>query len=306
MKNMIRRFLVLILSYCLAFPVGAEQIFFYHTDSLGTPLAMTNSNGEKVWEADYMPFGEEYSVWSSSTDIENNKRFIGKEKDAETGFNYFGARYLSTNIGRFLAPDSVRAVDPQTGNFSGTILGNPQRQSLYAYALNNPYKYLDPDGEFVVIALALIGAIVYGNLMTPGVANTATNCDDIYAGPSPLEVTTKTFTGAAIGATVAADGVVAGASKIVQEATGIGGSKKGLGKNPFKGKTPKQIDKILKKKGFEPRGPDPLKGKGGYVNSKTGRSFHIDKANRYDEPPHVDVNRPRDYKGTLDKRKYGM
>ena len=46
---------------------------------------------------------------------------------------------------------------------------------------------------------------------------------------------------------------------------------KGLG-NPFKGRTAAEIDEMFKAKGFEPRGPDPLNGKGGYVNPKTGRS----------------------------------
>ena len=41
-----------------------------------------------------------------------------------------------------------------------------------------------------------------------------------------------------------------------------------------------------------------------YVNPDTGRSYHIDPANRFGEPPHVDVNRPKDYQGPLDKKKY--
>ena len=81
--------------------------------------------------------------------------------------------------------------------------------------------------------------------------------------------------------------------------------KTGLG-NPFKDKTPQQIDEMFKKKGFEPRGPDPVNGKGGYVNPKNGRSYHIDEANSFGEPPHVDVNRLRDYKGPLPKKKLPM
>ncbi|WP_027671346.1 polymorphic toxin type 37 domain-containing protein [Rheinheimera baltica] len=81
-------------------------------------------------------------------------------------------------------------------------------------------------------------------------------------------------------------------------------SGKGLG-NPFKNKTAKEIDKMFMDKGFRKSGPDPLNGYGGYVNPKTGRSYHIDpKENgKYREPNHVDVNRLRDYKGGLDKKK---
>ena len=76
--------------------------------------------------------------------------------------------------------------------------------------------------------------------------------------------------------------------------------------NPFKGKTPDEIDKALRAKGYDPRGPDPVSGKGGYVNPKTGRSLHIDPANSYGEPPHVDVNRPRGYNGSLPKKKFDL
>jgi hypothetical protein len=75
--------------------------------------------------------------------------------------------------------------------------------------------------------------------------------------------------------------------------------------NPFKGKTPQGIDTMFKQKGFEPRGLDPISGKGGYVNPKTGRSYHIDPGGVYrkgTESPHVDVNRPRG--SNLPKRKF--
>jgi hypothetical protein len=81
---------------------------------------------------------------------------------------------------------------------------------------------------------------------------------------------------------------------------------KGINPNPFKGKTAQEIDAMLKAKGYQPRGPDPLNGKGGYVNPETGRSYHIDSANSYGEPAHVDVNRPRGYNGPLDKSKFSM
>jgi len=83
----------------------------------------------------------------------------------------------------------------------------------------------------------------------------------------------------------------------------------GEGFNPFKGKTPQQIDEMFRAKGFEPRGPDPAAGKGGYVNPKTGRSYHIDPGGMYKrgpEAPHVDINRPRGYRGPLGKRKFPL
>lgn len=120
---------------------------FYHTDQTGTPLAVTDDAGRVIWRATYLPFGEEYSVTGP---LENNRRFIGKEKDVETGLTHIGARYLLGE--RFTSPDPVRLVDPTTGEINPTILADPQRLNLYAYGLNNPYRYIDPDGEFAVIA----------------------------------------------------------------------------------------------------------------------------------------------------------
>jgi RHS repeat-associated protein len=64
----------------------------------------------------------------------------GKERDAETGLDYFGARYMSAAQGRFTSPDRPFAdqnpLDPQSWN-------------LYSYARNNPLKFVDPTGEAI-------------------------------------------------------------------------------------------------------------------------------------------------------------
>jgi RHS repeat-associated protein len=66
-------------------------------------------------------------------------RFTGKERDAETGLDFFGARYFSGAQGRFSSPDpllsSGRPWDPQSWN-------------RYAYGLNNPLRYTDPTGLY--------------------------------------------------------------------------------------------------------------------------------------------------------------
>jgi len=63
----------------------------------------------------------------------------GKERDNETGLDYFGARYFSGAQGRFASTDRV-IVTPAR-------IADPQRFNLYAYARNNPLVYVDPDGE---------------------------------------------------------------------------------------------------------------------------------------------------------------
>ena len=69
-------------------------------------------------------------TWANST---------GKERDAESGNDYFGARYYASTMGRFLSPD------PSNLYFANP--NNPQSFNLYAYVLNNPMINTDPDGQ---------------------------------------------------------------------------------------------------------------------------------------------------------------
>lgn len=70
-------------------------------------------------------------------------RFTGKERDAESGNDYFDARYYSSAMGRFLSPDWSAKVEP----VPYAKLDNPQSLNLYSYVLNNPLRVVDPDGH---------------------------------------------------------------------------------------------------------------------------------------------------------------
>jgi RHS repeat-associated protein len=65
-------------------------------------------------------------------------KFTGKERDAESGNDYFGARYFASSMGRMLSPDPI-----------GGDLTDPQSLNKYAYALNNPLRFTDPTGMYV-------------------------------------------------------------------------------------------------------------------------------------------------------------
>jgi RHS repeat-associated protein len=68
--------------------------------------------------------------------LNNNKiKFTGKERDAETGLDYFGARYFSGAQGRYTSPDPIAG-----------LLANPQSLNKYAYVINNPLIATDPTG----------------------------------------------------------------------------------------------------------------------------------------------------------------
>lgn len=140
--------ITLLLFLRASFALAADQVYYYYTDPAGTPLVMSDSTGTVVWQADYLPFGEE--TIDTST-VPNNKMFVGKEKDSESGLYYFGARYMDSTAGRFTAPDSIGPINQMTGKINDSILWNPQRLNVYAYSLNNPYRFIDPDGRIVLV-----------------------------------------------------------------------------------------------------------------------------------------------------------
>lgn len=75
-----------------------------------------------------------------------NYRFTGKERDQESGLDYFGARYYGSALGRFTSPDW--ATTPQPVPYAS--LTDPQTLNLYSYVRNNPLRSVDADGHYEV------------------------------------------------------------------------------------------------------------------------------------------------------------
>ena len=298
--NKIAALILLILFPFSSAASAAEQVFFYHTDPVGTPLAMTNASGQVVWRADYKPFGEENT---ETTNPKNNKEFAGKEKDEETGLYYFGARYLDAKVGRFTAVDPARAIDPRNSKTNEELLLNSQGLNPYAYAFNNPYRYADLDGK----APFFIHNRLRNDLGNRFVSSEAFISFGELIGVSQLNATLTGYDFR--GNEVSGFGKVEQFLLFLTNAPLPGkmgiNEKRGL-RNPFNGKSSGEIDEMFRAKGFEPRGPEPENGLGGYVNPKTGRSYHIDEANSFGEKPHIDVNRLKTYNGSLEKKKYPM
>jgi RHS repeat-associated protein len=116
------------------------------SDHLGTPRMIANKSGSlaSMKRHDYLPFGEELSVniggrttTQGYTGDSIRQKFTSKERDTETGLDYFGARYYGSTQGRFTSPDPLLS--------SGTVF-NPQSWNRYSYTSNNPLKYTDPTG----------------------------------------------------------------------------------------------------------------------------------------------------------------
>ena len=115
------------------------------TDRLGSTRVVTSSSGSVKSRHDYLPFGEEIEAPNGGRAggqgyIADNvrQRFTEKERDNESGFDCFLARYYSSAQGRFASADSV------PGSKS-----NPQSLNLYAYVGNNPLRYVDPSGHML-------------------------------------------------------------------------------------------------------------------------------------------------------------
>jgi RHS repeat-associated protein len=111
---------------------------FIHRDHLGSTRLVTAMNQSPTDNLDYLPFGEQVSG-----DTATSHKFTGKERDAESGLDMFGARYYASTMGRFMTPDwAAKPVSVPYAHF-----GNPQSLNLYSYVQNNPTTTGDPDGH---------------------------------------------------------------------------------------------------------------------------------------------------------------
>lgn len=117
---------------------------YYFQDHLGSSAVLTDVQGNIKQQYDYAPYGELH--WQSGNDP-NHYLFTGKERDTETGNDYFGARFYKSATARFLTPDW--AASPEAIPYANTAL--PQTLNLYAYVSNNPVTGIDPDGHMCMI-----------------------------------------------------------------------------------------------------------------------------------------------------------
>jgi RHS repeat-associated protein len=180
--------------------------YFYLGDWLGTKRVEVGASGCISAYAG-LPFGDGLTPvsvrgYASCVDATEH-HFTGKERDTESGNDYFGARYYASAVGRFMSPDWGAQEEP----VPYAKLDNPQTLNLYSYVENNPLTSTDPTGhegccdvlptmdEVDAVAKPLIdsavtgvedaagvtvqGALgVVGFLFTAGVGSTATASHD--------------------------------------------------------------------------------------------------------------------------------
>ena len=147
----------------------------------------------------------------------NPIRYRGYYYDTETWLYYLQTRYYDPATGRFISPDTVDYLDPETTH----------GLNLYAYCNNNPVMYADPTGHFAISALIIatvLGAVLGG--VTSAVSQAASNDWD-WSKVNPAKVVLDTTVGAisglvaatsiGIGGSMLFGGVLAGAQSIAED-----------------------------------------------------------------------------------------
>jgi len=124
-----------------------EYVVFHHHDALANTAVTTGANGEVLWFEQTEPYGKTLgrrNVRGSGLAVDpfheeegrSRPGYTGHVRDGASGMTYMQARHYSPDLGRFLSNDPI-----------GVDFGNPQSFNRYAYANNNPYRYVDPDGR---------------------------------------------------------------------------------------------------------------------------------------------------------------
>ncbi len=130
--------------------VGAGETFYRTEDHLGSTRLVTKQDKSVVECRDFFPFGERIGSGLNGrsdpcyggTGDALAQQFTGKERDKESSLDYFGARYYSARLGRFVSSDAP---------FADQFASAPQSWSLYSYVRNNPLRFFDPTGNACVV-----------------------------------------------------------------------------------------------------------------------------------------------------------
>ncbi len=137
MKKLTKNVLVaIILGLWVTNSLAEAKYTYYFQDALGSPIVATDEHGSVLWRKTYRPYGE-----SDQSDALNDVGYTGHMEDYETGLIYMQERYYHPRYIRFLSFDPVKFSESEPMSFNPSI-----------YALNNPYKYVDPDGNASKVA----------------------------------------------------------------------------------------------------------------------------------------------------------
>jgi RHS repeat-associated protein len=154
-----------------AFGISAndQKVQWLISDHLGTPRMVLDETGNlaNMKRHDYLPFGEELFAPTSGRSAAQGysggdgvrQQFTSKERDVETGLDYFSARYYTSSQGRFTSPDPFSIIqmrqsarnDAKTNSAFMQFIGDPRRWNRFAYAINSPLVFTDKTGLDIMI-----------------------------------------------------------------------------------------------------------------------------------------------------------
>ena len=109
-----------------------QNVYFYHGDHLGSANWITDYTGAPIQYIHYAPYGELIAN-QQTIGYDERFKFTGKERDAETGYDYFGARFYDHRKGFW------NSVDPLADKYPNV--------TPYLYCNGNPIMLVDPDGR---------------------------------------------------------------------------------------------------------------------------------------------------------------
>ncbi len=109
-----------------------DERFFYFKDHLGSIRMTLDSTSNIVSAQDYYPYGEILRQYTLGSGVNDKYKFTEKERDTETNYDYFGARYYDSELIRWTT------VDPLADKYPGV--------SPFVYCFNNPLRFIDPNG----------------------------------------------------------------------------------------------------------------------------------------------------------------
>jgi RHS repeat-associated protein len=166
--------------------VGA-RFLYYTPDQINTTRVVTDGSGTVVYSAVHDPYGGIQQTGTNNT-YDPQLKFSGKERDAESGLDYFGARYYDRSQYRFISPD------PKL--ISQVAQADPQRWSLYPYCANNPVNMVDPSGRWTSVVhedwtfkIAIMAGIPEGTAKS--IARADKFVDNLLSGKSSFPASEK-------------------------------------------------------------------------------------------------------------------
>ncbi|WP_129136898.1 RHS repeat-associated core domain-containing protein [Luteimonas sp. YGD11-2] len=120
---------------------GQTVVKYIHTDALRSVVAVTDASANVIERREYEPYGSQLTPA-----VQDGPGYTGHVQDAATNLVYMQQRYYHPQLGVFLSTDPVETIGQPVVLFN-----------RYRYANGNPYKYIDPDGEFGIAGF-FIGA----------------------------------------------------------------------------------------------------------------------------------------------------